>query len=271
MSACRTKREGKTMLFDNISDCTAESRTFSPNEEVFSLLEVGTVSFNHTKVHIAPQLKGNCLLIYLRHGHIIVRHTRIDRVILKNELVLMPLGNGVDFQFADAQGDFMVCANFPSVELTRNHLRVPSEINPKDFDDFLASLTGANSPDSLAKLLKNITTKSARDAKQRDFIRNALVYMDKNINKRIMLEDISATIDYSKFHFIRVFDGYIGQTPHQYICDRRLYLARELLGATNLPISEIAIQSGIHFTSNFYSHFKRKFRKTPKDYRDTLE
>jgi AraC-like DNA-binding protein len=259
------------MLFDNLVDCAAESRTFHPNEEVFSLREIGKVTINHTQVHVPAQDKGTCLLVYLRQGHIIVHHTKSDRVILKNELVLMPLGNGIEFKYADAQGDFMVCANFPSTELTRNHLRVPSEIDPKDFDEFLGTLNDAKSSDSLAKLLKNIATQNGRDAKQREFIRNALVYMDKNISKRIMLEDISTTIDYSKFHFIRVFDGYIGQTPHQYICDRRLYLARELLRATDLPISQIAIQSGIHFTSNFYSHFKRKFKKTPKDYRDTLE
>jgi AraC-like DNA-binding protein len=259
------------MLFDNINDCIAESRTFNPSEEFFSLLEVGTVTFNHAKILIEPQEKGNCLLIYLHHGHIIVHHTKSERVILKNELVLIPLNVGAEFKYADAQGDFLVCANFPSNELTRNHLRVPSEIDPKDFEQFLFSLKDANASDSLAKLLKNITTHATRDAKQRDFIRNALIYMDKNISNRIMLEDIAATIDYSKFHFIRVFDGYIGQTPHQYICDRRLYLARDLLGATDLPIAEIAIQSGIHFTSNFYSHFKRKFKKTPKDYRDTLE
>src|SRR5512133_159891 len=128
------------MLFDNIADCTAESRTFTPNEEVFSLMEVGTVAFNHAKVSIEPQEKGNCLLIYLRHGHIIVHHAKTERVILKNELVLMPLTTGVEFKYADAQGDFLVCANFPSSELTRNHLRVPSEIDPKDFDQFLLSL-----------------------------------------------------------------------------------------------------------------------------------
>ena len=271
MSADWTLRKGKTMLFNNMNDCLTESKTFNPHEEVFSLAEVGTVSFNHTKVQIPPQSKNNCIVIYLRRGHIIVQHAKSDRIILHHELVLMPLEKGIEFRFADAEGDFLVFANFPAVELTRNHLRAPIGIEPKVFDDFLGSLKAANSTDALTKLLKNAKMQSGRDIKQREFIRNALVYMNKNVNKRIMLEDISATIDYSKFHFIRVFDEYIGLTPHQYISDRRLYLARELLSSTDLPIADVAVQSGIHFTSNFYSHFKRKFKKTPKEFRDTLK
>jgi AraC-like DNA-binding protein len=259
------------MLFDLIHDCISKSTTFTPDDEVFSLLEVGTIRFDHAKIEIDPQGKDKCLIIYLRSGHIIVQHAKTDRAILKNELVLIPLVNGVHFKYADAQGDFLVCANFPSAELTRNHLRVPSSIDPLVFDEFLTSLTSIEAHDSLAKHLKKLTAAYGRNVKQRDFIRSALVFMNKNINKRIMLEDIAATIDYSKFHFIRVFDEYINQTPHQYICDRRLYLARELLSSTDLPIAEVSLQSGIHFTSNFYSHFKRKFKTTPKDYRDTLE
>ncbi len=259
------------MLFDHLSDCKVESKTFTPNDEVFSLLEVGTVFFNHAKIHLEPQPKNNWLIFYLRSGHIIVHHTKTDRVILHNELAMIPLGTGVELHYADAQADFILCANFPPAELTRSHLRVPAEIDPLVFDEFLHSIDSADSLETLARLVKNIVTVAGRDTKQREFIRNALIYMNKNISKRIKLEDISATIDYSKFHFIRVFNNYIGLTPHQYICDRRLYLARELLNTTDMPIAEVAIQSGIHFTSNFYSHFKRKFKKTPKDFRDTVE
>lgn len=257
------------MLFNNTGECTFESQTFTPKDEVFSLMEVGTVRFDHTAIQIDPQSKNTCLILYLRRGHIIVQHAKNDRVILEHELVLMPLTNGVTFNYADAQGDFLLCANFPSAELTRNHLRVPAEIKPDEFDAFLASLMLTDGIDSLAKLLKKLPSISRRDVKQKEFIRNALVFMNKNINKRIMLEDIAATIDYSKFHFIRIFDEYIQQTPHQYIGDRRLYMARELLATTDLSIADVALQSGIHFTSNFYSHFKRKFKMTPKDYRAT--
>lgn len=258
------------MLFNNIGECTFESQTFTVKDEVFSLMEVGKVQFDHTSIHIPSQGKDTCLIIYLRRGHIIFQHAKNDRVILQNELVLVPLANGATLTYADADADFLLCANFPSAELTRNHLRVPAEIDPTEFDDFLASLMHIDTTESLAKLLKKLPSLSGRDAKQREFIRNALVFMNKNVNKRIMLEDIAATIDYSKFHFIRIFDEFLQQTPHQYICDRRLYMARGLLASTDLSIADVAIQSGIHFTSNFYSHFKRKFKTTPKDYRETL-
>jgi len=259
------------MLFNNVNSIHYESTLLKVRDDAFSIRETGTLRFENAAVQIKAQGKNDCLLLYLRSGHAIVKHSKSEKVILSNELVLIPLENGVHFLYAQGAGDFLVGTNCPQTELMRNHLRVPSQVDPRHFDEFLLNCQDPMVNESLAKLLKALPVNTNKDAKQRDFIRNALLFMDKNISKRIVLDDITDTIDYSKFHFIRVFDEYIGQTPHQYICDRRLFLARELLAETDLPISEVALRSGIRFTSNFYSHFKRKFKKTPKDFREQSE
>jgi AraC-like DNA-binding protein len=259
------------MLFNNVNSIQYESTLLKARDDSFSIREIGTLRFENAAVQIKAQGKNDCLLLYLRSGHAIVKHAKSEKVILSNELVFLPLENGVHFLYAQGSGDFLVGTNCSQSELMRNHLRVPSEVEPRHFDEFLLSASDPLNTESLSKLLKTLPVNTGRDAKQREFIRNALLFMDKNMSKRIVLDDITDTIDYSKFHFIRVFDEYIGQTPHQYICDRRLFLARELLAQTDLPIAEVAMRSGIRFTSNFYSHFKRKFKKTPKDYRDQSE
>jgi AraC-like DNA-binding protein len=266
----RTITKGNAMVFGTLKDFKFESTTFSLDEEVFSLIEIGTLRVDHAKIQIESQNKNDCLLIYLRRGHIIVHHAKNDQAILRNELVLIPLGNGVQFSYADAEGDFLVIANFPSADLNRNHQRVPVEIEPDVFDEFLVSVRSSRLSETLIKQMRNLAIMPIRDLKQRTVIRKTLIYINKNLSKRVMLDDICETIDYSKFHFIRIFDEFVGLTPHQYICDRRLYLARDLLGETDLSISDVAMRSGISFASNFYSHFKRKFKVTPKDYRETI-
>jgi AraC-like DNA-binding protein len=258
------------MLFGTLKNFKFDSTTFSLEEEFFSLIEIGTLYVDHAKDQIEAQNKNDCLLVYLRRGHIIVHHAKNDQAILRNELVLIPLGNGVKFSYADAEGDFLVIANFPSADLNRNHQRTPVEIEPSVFDEFLASVRSSNLPETLIKQLRNLAVLPIRDLKPRTVIRKALIYINKNLSKRVMLDDICETIDYSKYHFIRIFDEFVGFTPHQYICERRLYLARDLLGETDLSISEVAMRSGISFASNFYSHFKRKFKVTPKDFRESM-
>jgi AraC-like DNA-binding protein len=59
----------------------------------------------------------------------------------------------------------------------------------------------------------------------------------------------------SKSHFIRTFRKYLGQTPAQYIRERRVARAAEQLALTNATIDEIAANSG--FANRFY--FTRAF------------
>jgi AraC-like DNA-binding protein len=83
-------------------------------------------------------------------------------------------------------------------------------------------------------------------------------YVDAHLEQTIDLESLAATAELSVYHFARTFKQSEGATPHTYVLERRVAKARELLAATDLPLSEIALVVG--FADQ--SHFARRFRQT---------
>lgn len=88
-------------------------------------------------------------------------------------------------------------------------------------------------------------------------LRRIREYVDSNLDRSIDLESLAATAELSLYHFARTFKQSEGTTPHAFILERRLARARELLTATNLPLSEIALIAG--FADQ--SHLARRFRQ----------
>jgi len=92
----------------------------------------------------------------------------------------------------------------------------------------------------------------------RDFIHD-------NIHKPTSLDDISQHAHLSKYHFLRLFRQYFGITPHQYILNYRLNLARNEL-ETGAALDDLVFKYGFSDLSHFNRRFKPVFGITPKQY-----
>ncbi|PZP48054.1 MAG: AraC family transcriptional regulator [Pseudopedobacter saltans] len=73
------------------------------------------------------------------------------------------------------------------------------------------------------------------------------------------------TVSYSKFR--KDFKMVTGVSPNQFLIEIRLNKAKELLKATNIPICEIAGQTGFDTLFYFSRLFKKKFNVAPTFYR----
>lgn len=71
----------------------------------------------------------------------------------------------------------------------------------------------------------------------------------------------------SPFHFLRVFEGLTGATPHQYLLRMRLRRAALRLRTERAPIVEIALGCGFGDVSNFNRAFRAEFGVSPRAYR----
>jgi AraC family transcriptional regulator len=71
----------------------------------------------------------------------------------------------------------------------------------------------------------------------------------------------------SPYHFLRVFQGVTGVTPHQYVLRTRLRQAAVRLATKSDRVSDVALESGFGDLSNFNRTFRAEFGVSPRAYR----
>jgi len=92
-------------------------------------------------------------------------------------------------------------------------------------------------------------------------------YIESSIEQKVTLGQIAKASCMCEHHLLREFRKYYNLTPYQYLIRARLNNARELLSASEMPVSEISIESGFEYLSSFSQSFIRHFKMTPTDYR----
>jgi len=90
-------------------------------------------------------------------------------------------------------------------------------------------------------------------------------YIDNNFQENLNLELFSHIRFVSKYHLLRLFKRYYGQTPNQYLMDKRIEKAKEYI-KKGLSVSEACYKVGFESLGSFSSLFKRKTGFTPKKY-----
>ena len=70
-------------------------------------------------------------------------------------------------------------------------------------------------------------------------------YIESNLDKPMTLEELASVANFSKFHFNRIFQLIVGETPFQFLLRVRLEKAATLIITNkNESISEIAYNCG---------------------------
>ncbi len=85
-------------------------------------------------------------------------------------------------------------------------------------------------------------------------IKPAIIYMENHMAEKITLVELSEVTYLSTIHFSRVFKNVSGLSPMEYLNQMRVQKAAQLLLKTDLPIMEIALETGFN-DSNYFSRF----------------
>lgn len=94
-----------------------------------------------------------------------------------------------------------------------------------------------------------------------------ICYMNNNYMHLLNLDQLAEFVGISKFQLIRTFRKYMNVTPQEYLIRLRIRKAKELLESTDIHVNEIGCIVGIENSNYFYHLFKKRFGKTPKEYR----
>lgn len=97
-------------------------------------------------------------------------------------------------------------------------------------------------------------------------ILSAKSYIDKNYNKEITLDEISREACVSPHYFSRLFKEETGENYIDYLTNKRIDKAKEIMEDSDLSIKEICFHIGYNDPNYFSRLFKRIEKVTPTEY-----
>ncbi len=98
-------------------------------------------------------------------------------------------------------------------------------------------------------------------------LRRVVLYIEQHLDEDLPLTVLAAVADLSPSHFARRFKAATGQAPHRYVLARRVNGAKRLLLETDLPLAEVAAETGFSSQAHLTGIFGRAVGMTPGAYR----
>jgi AraC-like DNA-binding protein len=101
--------------------------------------------------------------------------------------------------------------------------------------------------------------------------RRALSYLEKNLQKKLTLNQISREVGYSPTYFTTLFRKETNYPPMSYFAHLKILKACEFLDYTKMKIKEISFRLGYSDPYYFTRDFKKKMGMPPRQYRNRLK
>lgn len=95
-------------------------------------------------------------------------------------------------------------------------------------------------------------------------LKQVLSFIEEDLSRELSLSEIAAVAGVSVSHFKATFRQAVGVPIHQYIIQRRVQTAADLLRKGTLPISQIAQETGFTHQSHLAHHMRRLMGYSPK-------
>ena len=83
----------------------------------------------------------------------------------------------------------------------------------------------------------------------------------------LSLLEMAQAVDLSPTHFLRMFRKSTGETPHQFVLRNKIERAKEMLGAPEARVLDVAVACGFKTQQHFARVFRRLCGTSPREYR----
>ena len=238
---------------------------FSERENLDSFLIVYTVSgkgYLEYEGQTYPITKGQCFYINCEQHHLY----RTDREEDWEILWIHFNGNSALGYYKEfTRNGFQILSVRDEFFMERTLWRIIALNQKKDLTTELVTSNLING--ILTELLLQTATNNADTFLIPNYIRQIVREIDKNFKSGLPLSYFEEFTHRSRYHILKEFKKYIGVTIHEYIITARISYAKELLKYSDLPVSEIAFESGMNNVTHFINLFKAREGTTPLAYR----
>src|SRR5260370_22295254 len=113
---------------------------------------------------------------------------------------------------------------------------------------------------------RNPTQIKVNDSDLYERLGRARRYIDECYDLPWDLTEISKQACLSRYHFLRLFRDAFATTPHQYLIQRRIEKAKELLCSERFSVTEVCFEVGFQSLGSFSALFRRCVGDAPNSY-----
>src|SRR6185312_5997506 len=120
----------------------------------------------------------------------------------------------------------------------------------------------------MAARLENVELESMGNEVYQRLCR-ARTFIDHCYDHPLSLDQMSSQACFSRYHFLRLFRQAFNKTPHQYLIERRIEKAKELLRTEDdVRITDVCFEVGFQSLGSFSSLFHKCVGHAPITYRE---
>ena len=119
----------------------------------------------------------------------------------------------------------------------------------------------------LCRGLPEHTLKSSVEPLPPRILRRIRDRIEAELDTELSLVSLAKESGYSRAHFLRMFRAATGLTPHQYLLERRLSAAQQLLRQSTMTLADIALKCGFSSQTHMNDVFRKRLGVTPLEYR----
>ncbi len=101
-------------------------------------------------------------------------------------------------------------------------------------------------------------------------VRRAIHFLEKNLHKKLTLQQIANEAGYSPTYFTTLFRKETNYSPISYFTHLKILKACEFLDYTRMKVKEISFQLGYSDPYYFTRDFKKKMGMSPRQYRNRI-
>jgi AraC family transcriptional regulator len=232
------------------------SRHISINEKLFYFLNAG----DNLEINFKDQTPLETLFVLFKEefvkSWINYKHTDTDSLLTNGAVSTAPGWNipSIPFEYSST--------------IINQLNSIKSYVERKELDAILFELL-----ESFWDLKERVGNNMDRIAAKRKSTREeiyrrlltAKIFIHDHISGMPTIAEIAAEACLDKFHFLKLFKGFYGITPHQYLVKLKLERAFALLATGRFTVMEVCQSVGFESQGTFTNLFKKYYHLLPSD------